>query len=108
MANPELVQRAKALLDRLCEKPRFAGSAEEARARELCRQELERAGFECAERAFEYSEWPGRFGAPLSSAAQAATILVASRTAMVRGPLLAIIVAGGLIAALLLVDAYAK
>jgi hypothetical protein len=108
MADGELVQRAKLLLDRLCERPRFAGSTEEATAREICRSELQNAGFDCIDRPFEFSEWPARWGAPLSSALQAATILVVARTAMERSPLLAIIVAGVLLATLILVDAYAK
>jgi len=108
MADAELVQRAKALLDRLCENPRFAGSSEEASARELCKRELQSAGFDCRERAFDYSQWPGRWGPALSAAVQAATILIVVRTAMAKGPLLAIIVGGGLIAALFLADAYAK
>ena len=33
MADAELIERAKALLDRLAEVPRFAGSPEEAKAR---------------------------------------------------------------------------
>ena len=108
MADVELVQRAKALIDRLCEQPRFAGSTEESRAREVCKRELETAGFECRQHTFDYSEWPGRWGPPLSAAFQAATILIVARTATEKSPLLAIIVAGVLVAALILVDAYAK
>ncbi len=108
MPDVELVQRAKVLIDRLCEQPRFAGSAEESSARDLCQRELASAGFECRQRSFDYSQWPGRWGAPLSSALQAATILIVARTAMEKSPLLAIIVGGVLIAALILVDAYAK
>jgi hypothetical protein len=108
MPDDELVQRAKLLLDRLCENPRFAGSAEEATARKICRVELQGAGFDCVERPFEFSEWPGRWGAPLSAALQLATILIVARTAMERSALLAIIIGGALIATLILVDAYAK
>jgi Peptidase family M28 len=108
MADDELVQRAKVLIDRLCERPRFAGSAEESSARDLCQRELEGAGFDCRQRSFDYSQWPGRWGPPLSAAVQVATILIVTRTAMVKSPLLAIIVGGALIAALILVDAYAK
>jgi hypothetical protein len=108
MADAELVQRAKELLDQLCEKPRFAGSAEEARARALCREELQNAGFECSERPFEYSEWPARWGASLSAALQAATIIIVARMAMERGPLSAILTGGALVAAMFFIDAYAK
>ena len=76
MADAELVQRAKTLLDRLAENPRFAGSAEESRARALCRDELERAGFECRELPFEYSQWPARWGPPLAALVQVLGVLV--------------------------------
>ena len=108
MADVELVQRAKVLIDRLCEQPRFAGSAAETSARDLCQRELASAGYECRQRSFGYSQWPGRWGAPLSAALQAATILIVARTAMEKSPLFAIVVGGVLIAALILVDAYAK
>ena len=108
MADVELVQRAKSLIDRLCEQPRFSGSTEESAARELCKRELESAGFDCRERSFDFSQSPARWGPALSAALQAATILIVARTAMEQRPLLAIIVAGVLIAALILVDAYAK
>ena len=108
MADVELVQRAKSLIDRLCEQPRFSGSTEESAARELCKRELESAGFDCRERSFDFSQSPARWGPALSAALQAATILIVARTAMEQRPLLAIIVAGVLIGALILVDAYAK
>jgi hypothetical protein len=108
MVDAELVQRAKNLLDQLCETPRFAGSAEEARTRAFCRTELQNAGFECSERPFEYSEWPARWGAPLSAALQAATIIIVARMAMERGPLSAILTGGALVAAMFFIDAQAK
>ena len=108
MVDAELVQRAKLLLDRLCENPRYAGSAEETRARQLCREELERAGFECIERSFEFSEWPAKWGPPLSAILQAATIIVVARTALIRGPLAALLAGAVLVGALFFVDAYAK
>ncbi|MFL5419265.1 MAG: hypothetical protein ACJ79Y_00660, partial [Myxococcales bacterium] len=64
MTDVELVQRAKTLLDGLADTARFAGSPEESRARALCREELEKCGFRCAERMFEFSEWPARWGPP--------------------------------------------
>ncbi|HEX6627757.1 MAG TPA: M28 family peptidase [Gemmatimonadaceae bacterium] len=65
MIDAQLVERAKSLIDDLAQTPRFAGSAEEARARRRCRTELETAGFVCSEIPFSYSEWPGRWGPPL-------------------------------------------
>src|SRR2546423_14733237 len=91
MADDELVRRAKVLLDRLCEKPRFAGSADEAAAREICKRELTDAGFDCRDLPFEYSEWPGRWGPPLSAAIQAVTIVLVARMAVVSGPLTALV-----------------
>src|SRR5437762_3588255 len=108
MVDAELVKRAKFLLDRLCEKPRFAGSAEEGRARQLCRQELEGAGYECIERPFEFSEWPARWGPPLATVLQAATIIVVARMASMRGPLAALLAGAALVGVLFFVDAYAK
>ena len=108
MVDAELVQRAKTLLDELCQNPRFTGTAEEAAARELCKRELQNAGFDCRQRPFEYSEWPGRWGPPLSAAVQVATIIIVARMAMERGPLSALLIGGALIAALFFVDAYAK
>ena len=108
MADADLVQRAKSLLEALCEKPRFAGSADEARARAICRTELEAAGFDCREMPFDYSQWPGRWGPPLSAAALAATIVVVARMAREGRPLLALAIGGAIIAILFLVDAYAR
>jgi len=82
MAEADLVQRAKNLISDLAQKPRFAGSAEESAARALCRAELERAGFECHEQSFEYSEWPARWGPPLAAAFQAATVLAVAHMAV--------------------------
>ena len=108
MPDAELVQRAKSLLDRLCENPRFAGSAEESRARELCKAELRNAGFDCRESAFEFSEAPARWGPSLSALLQAATIVVVARMAMSERPLAALVIGGVLVAALILIDAYVK
>ena len=108
MADAELIQRAKTLLDRLADRPRFAGSPEETRARAMCRQELERAGFTCADRPFEYSQWPGLWGQPVAAAFQAATILVVARTAVHQGPLAALIIGAALVTALTLASADAR
>jgi len=108
MADAELVQRAKALVERLSLKPRFAGSPEEAEARRLCRSELERAGLECVERPFDYSQWPGRWGVPLSAAIQTATIFIVARTATHQGPLLALVVGAALYVVLIFASADVK
>jgi len=108
MADQELVRRAKDLVERLSQRPRFAGSQDEAEARALCKGELERAGFECTERPFEYSQWPGKWGVPVAAAAQAATIFIVARTAMHQGPLVALIAGAALYVALLFASADAK
>lgn len=92
MAPPELVQRAGRLLTELARAPRFAGSSEESEARQLCRAELERAGFECRELPFEYSEWPGRWGPPIAAAFQAFIILAVAHMAVHYGALSALAV----------------
>jgi peptidase M28-like protein len=108
MADAEVLTRAKTLLDQLSQVPRFAGSPEEAKARGTCRKELERAGFSCAEPAFEYSQWPGRWGPPVAAAFQAATIIVVARTAVHQGPLAALVIGGALLTALTLASGDAK
>jgi hypothetical protein len=108
MADAELLARAKSLLDQLSEVPRFAGSPQEAAARATCRRELERAGFSCTDQAFEYSQWPGRWGPPVAAAFQAATIVVVARMAVHQGPLAALVVGAGLMTALLLALGDAK
>ena len=108
MAQAELVERAKELVEQLSRTSRFAGSPEEAAACAVCRTELERAGFVCTERPFEYSEWPGRWGPPIAAATQTATIFVVARTAMHQGPLAALIVGGVLFIGLLLASGDAK
>jgi len=108
VAPAELVQRAKSLLDELARAPRFAGSPEESAARALCRAELERAGFECRELPFDYSQWPGRWGPPIAAGFQALTILVVAHMAVHHGPLSALSVGAALVIALMLASADAK
>jgi hypothetical protein len=91
-----LRKRAQELVQALARNPRFVGSPDESGARELCRQELERAGLQCAERPFEYSQWPGKWGIPSAAVVQLATILIVSRMAVMRGPLVALVVGAGL------------
>jgi acetylornithine deacetylase/succinyl-diaminopimelate desuccinylase-like protein len=108
VADRELVQRAKDLVERLSRKPRFAGSQDEAEARALCRRELETAGLACVEQPFEYSQWAGRWGVPVAAAVQTATIFIVARTAMHQGPLVALIAGAALYVALLFASADAK
>jgi hypothetical protein len=108
MADVGLVERANDLVQRLSRAPRFAGSKKEADARAICGSELEQAGFECIERQFDYSQWPGRWGIPVAAAAQAATILLVARMATHDGPIIALVVGAALYTALLLASADAK
>src|SRR5215210_1234984 len=108
MADVESVRRAKTLLDALSQTPRFAGSPEEANARTLCSEKLERAGFTCRDLQFEYSQWPGRWGPPIAALIQTATILVVAHMAVHHGPLWALIVGAGLVSALMLASGDAK
>ena len=100
MAPRELVQRARSLLTELARAPRFAGSSEESKARQLCKAELERAGFACRELPFEYSEWPGRWGPPIAAAFQAFTILTVAHMAVHHGALSALAVGALMLVAL--------
>lgn len=108
MAPPELVQRAGTLLTELARAPRFAGSSEESEARQLCKAELERAGFECRELPFEYSEWPGRWGPPIAAAFQAFTILAVAHMAAHHGALSALAVGAAMLIALMFASTDAK
>ena len=92
----------------MSEHPRFAGSAEESAARIVCRTELERAGFNCVDVPFEFSQWPGRWGPPLAAVFQLATILVVARTAIAAGPLSAILAGAALFTILFFINADAK
>jgi hypothetical protein len=108
MAHPELVQRARTLLTELARSPRFAGSSEESEARRLCRTELERAGFECRELPFEYSEWPGRWGPPVAAAFQALTILTVAHMAVHHGALVALVTGAAMLTALIFASSDVK
>jgi hypothetical protein len=108
VADAELVQRAQDLVERLSRTPRLAGSAEEADARITCRSELERAGFACTERSFDYSQWPGRWGIPVAAAVQGATILLVARMAVHEGPFIALLVGAAVYIGLLLASGDAK
>src|SRR3954451_20390865 len=108
MVDAELVQRAKVLVDKLCETPRFAGTTGEERARAVCTAELSSSGFDCRELPFDYSEWPAKWGPPLSTVVSAATIIAVARTANEGHPLMALTIGGALAAMLFLVDGYAR
>ncbi len=108
MADADVVKRAKSLLDDLAQAPRFAGSAEESRARARCRAELERGGFSCRELPFEYSEAPGRYGPPLAAAVQVAAIFVVASVAERVGPFSALLLGAAIISVLFFADARAK
>jgi hypothetical protein len=108
MADAELLKRAKTLLDQLSATPRFAGSPEEAKARAICREELERAGLSCRELPFEYSQGPGRWGPPIAAAFQAATILLVGHMAVHHGALAALVVGAVLVCALIWASSYVK
>ena len=108
MTDAELLNRPKALLDQLSDAPRFAGSAEEERARTRCRDRLKRAGFSCRDLPFEYSQWPGRWGPPIAAAFQAATILVVAHMAVHHGPLAALVVGAALLSALMFASSDVK
>jgi len=108
MAEADVVQRAKSLLDELAQNPRLAGSAAESSAIELCRVELERAGFECQELPFEYSQWPGRWGQPIAAAFQAVTVLMVAHMAVHYGALAALADGAALLVAFSLASGDAK
>jgi len=101
MADAEVLKRAKTLLDQLSATPRFAGSPEEAKARTICRGELERAGFSCRELPFEYSQAPGRWGPPIAAAFQVLTVLAVAHMAVHYGALEALIVGAVLVCMLI-------
>jgi hypothetical protein len=63
--DAELKKRAVELLAQLAAGPRFTGSENESKARRLCSTLLEREGLSVSEREFDFSEFPGRYGAPL-------------------------------------------
>lgn len=60
---------SRALLRRIAERPRPAGSRAEAAARAVCAEWLAESGLEVSERPFEYSSFPGELGTPIAGAA---------------------------------------
>lgn len=65
-SDAEVVREANELLEKIASAPRFTGSASEAAARATCANFLESEGFRVIEEKFVFSEFPGRYGAPLS------------------------------------------
>jgi acetylornithine deacetylase/succinyl-diaminopimelate desuccinylase-like protein len=58
--------KARALVQRLAEDPRGAGTAGEARAREFCAEGLRGLGFKVREHVFTYSQFPAVWGLPMA------------------------------------------
>lgn len=83
MIHDELIPDAKRLIDSLASTPRFAGSAGESRARKACEEELRASGYAVAEREFQFSQWPGRWGIPLISGWLLLSIAAIALTAQV-------------------------
>lgn len=99
MDQPQLVERAKSLIDDLAKLPRFAGSAEETAARNRCRRELEKAGFTCEEVPFTYSQWLARWAVPLVSFALGALTFAVGRLARSGDWLAPVVVVGAMVTA---------
>ena len=68
-------------LDAIALEPRPAGGDAERRAREHCARELRALGFTVAERPFEYSALPGRWGTPIGGVLSGATLALAGHLA---------------------------
>lgn len=64
---PDTVRAAGDLVASLAKDPRFAGSTQEAIARGICSDELQRLGFEVSEQRFSFSELPGKWAPPLAA-----------------------------------------
>src|SRR5262245_37275460 len=61
----------------LARTPRYTGSRENADARAYCARELERLGFNVAERPFTYSQFPARLATPCAGVWGALTLVTA-------------------------------
>ena len=71
-----LVARAGELLDQIASHSRFVGSDGEKKARGVCAKLLAAEGMSVSESEFVFSEFPGRFGAPLVAAVWLVTALI--------------------------------
>ena len=77
-ATPEAtLARVVRHLDAIATAPRPVGSDAERRARAHCAAELRAVGFTIAERPFEYSGLPGRWGTPIGGVLSGATLALA-------------------------------
>jgi hypothetical protein len=74
----DLARDARELLEKIASAPRFAGSESEARTRQLSSAILEREGFSVSEEAFNFSEFPGRFGPTAIGLMLIGTVLLTS------------------------------
>jgi len=108
VATEQLRERCKALLEQIAAAPRFAGSSNERRARDLCRSQLRAAGFSCHERAFEYSRWPAMWGSPLASIAQLLGTLLLAWMATRRGAAAALLTVGAFLPVLWLASRWVR
>ena len=75
-----LVARAGELLDQIASHSRFVGSESEKKARDVCSKVLKAQGMSVSESEFAFSEFPGRFGAPLVAAVWLVTALLTAQT----------------------------
>jgi len=95
--DPELAGRARELLQQIASQSRFTGSESEKKARQLCATLLEAQGMTVREREFVFSEFPGRYGAPLIGLLWLVTALLARHVYLRHGgagPATAILVPG--------------
>jgi hypothetical protein len=94
-----------AILRELASSPRFAGSAEEARARVYCEALLQKEGFSTSAETFDYSAFPARWAPPLIALVLILTSIAVARMADAEAGLMA---PGAGIVVLLLVAAAAR
>jgi len=92
---------ARAHLEALAGAARPAGGAAEARARDHCARTLRALGYAVAERPFEYSALPGRFGTPLGGVVSIIALTVAGHVGYNGAPGTSLAVLVGAAAALL-------
>jgi acetylornithine deacetylase/succinyl-diaminopimelate desuccinylase-like protein len=76
--DAELASDARGLLEKIASRSRFAGTENEARARELCATVLEAQGFSVSERQFTFSEFPGKYGPSVVAVLLASIALLTS------------------------------
>jgi hypothetical protein len=74
----DLASDARELLEKFASAPRFAGSDNEARAREVCASLLTSYGFSVREDPFTFSEFPARYGPTVVALLLIAVLLLTS------------------------------